>query len=224
MFESVLTSDGFICRNTENNLFLADHWAENQYPFTCEWVNSIAKATIWDTAEDAIEAGNLFLQCPENAGKKTMNSILDFSKDLSHKLHSKQFRKNGVTPYSVHTDYVGDHAINFYNNGGWHTNDEFIIVSSVGYLHDTIEDVVTYEELINYGKDLYDIDYWKVICDFVRILSRDKNVDILTYLSEIKKHPVTTAVKLADLDHNMSDLQPSNLRDKYVLCRNYLKG
>lgn len=34
---------------------------------------------------------------------------------------------------------------------------------------------------------------------------------------------VATAVKLADLCHNLSDLGPGNLRDKYHLCQEYLK-
>jgi (p)ppGpp synthase/HD superfamily hydrolase len=146
-----------------------------------------------------------------------MMSIKEFAKNLSHVLHANQYRNDGKTPYTVHTDYVGDNAVRFYKGDSCATD----LVHAVGYLHDAIEDQVTYEELLSFGKDYG--NGWKFVVDAVKTLSREsKSTSIITYLTNIALSDVTTAVKLTDLEHNMSDLKPGNLRDKYELCRNFL--
>ena len=150
--------------------------------------------------------------------------IDEFAKQLSHKLHAGQMRKDRVTPYTVHTDYVGDNVHNFYYELP-------SVVSSmdtaraVGYLHDSIEDCnITPQQLLECGIYLYR-DEWVLLVDYVVVMSRaDKNIPVLDYLKRIKASKITTAVKLADLEHNLSDLGPGNLRDKYHLCKYFLEN
>lgn len=44
------------------------------------------------------------------------NILVEYAKNLSHKLHSGQYRKDGKTPYTVHTDYVGDNVAKYLPN------------------------------------------------------------------------------------------------------------
>lgn len=146
-------------------------------------------------------------------------NIADFAKQLSHKLHATQKRKDGK-PYTVHTDYVGDNAPKFLP--AYATQLDIDITRAIGYLHDAIEDQVTETELSELGKQ-YGTD-WEFIVVYVSDLSRfDKSTSIIDYLHTIKSSIYATAVKLADLEHNLSDLGPGNLRDKYHLCQEYLK-
>lgn len=48
--------------------------------------------------------------------------------------------------------------------------------------------------------------------------------DIINILLSSGCHPIPAdyILELADLEHNMSDLSPCNLLDKYQLCRHYL--
>lgn len=151
-------------------------------------------------------------------------NIAEFAKELSHKLHSGQFRNDGKTPYTVHTDYVGDNAVKFWKefNGD---NNSINIVKAVGFLHDSAEDVLGVngaETLIRYGVDEYNLD-WLAVVDSVYRLSRfSKEQRIVDYLNIIMYDYVARSVKLADLEHNLSDLKPGNLRDKYHLCQAFL--
>ena len=143
----------------------------------------------------------------------------DFAKELSHKLHAGQFRNDRKTPYTIHTDYVGDNVHKFYNDLS------LDIARAVGFGHDILEDCnISFDELVNIGHKEYGSD-WVWVCDNIYVLSRfNKESPILDYLIRIKACDITKAVKLADLEHNLSDLGPGNLRDKYHLCKNFLEN
>jgi (p)ppGpp synthase/HD superfamily hydrolase len=147
-------------------------------------------------------------------------NIVDFARELSHKLHANQKRNDGK-PYTTHTDYVGDNAFKFLPKNA--TLRDIALTTAIGYLHDAIEDQVSETELSELGKH-YGED-WEFVVISVVILSRsDKSTSVIEYLKYIKQGGWTTAVKLADLEHNLSDLGPGNLRDKYHLCQEYLKN
>lgn len=153
-----------------------------------------------------------------------MKTIDEFAKELSHKLHANQKRNDGVTPYTVHTDYVSANCVKYFTGQEPLTEKVIRILKSIGDSHDILEDVdITESELLDVGKE-YGQD-WEVVVHCVRLLSRfSKSDSIIDYLSAIKNCPATRAVKLADLEHNLSDLKPGNLRDKYLLCRHFLIG
>lgn len=150
-------------------------------------------------------------------------NIAEFAKQLSHELHAGQFRNDGKTPYTVHTDWVGDNVWKYY--GGFLSSYDNLINSSIGYLHDVIEDCnincgELFTKIVRVG---FRADDANTISSCVWNLSRfSKDDSIINYLTVIKSNPRTRAVKYTDLEHNLSDLKAGNLRDKYMLCQNFL--
>ena len=150
----------------------------------------------------------------------------EFAKELSHKLHATQFRNDGRTPYTVHTDYVGERAAYYLERYlGKPSPSDIVRVRAAGFLHDCLEDHqytnITSDKHLSYLGEEY--NNWNEICYDVLTLSRfSKDEPIVDYLYRIKQNPYARAVKLADLEHNLSDLRPGNLRDKYHLCQDYL--
>jgi len=145
-------------------------------------------------------------------------NIVAFAKELSHNLHKNQRRNDGKTPYTIHTDYVGDNCLKYLSSKSDRIRN---VTQAVGYLHDSIEDQTCERDLLKVG-EYYGIDWIEVVEEVV-ILSRvSKEMPIIEYLDKIYQSSIAKAVKLADLEHNMSDLGPGNLRDKYHLCQSYL--
>lgn len=69
----------------------------------------------------------------------------------------------------------------------------------VALLHDVVEDTpYTFADLeqMGFGED---------VLEALKLLTHDDAVDYMDYVAEIKKNPIATAVKMADLRHN-SDL------------------
>jgi hypothetical protein len=56
----------------------------------------------------------------------------------------------------------------------------------------------------------------------VSILSRQKGVNYFDFIGYIGHFPLARKVKIADLEHNMSDLPEGSLRDKYRFAHAYL--
>lgn len=103
---------------------------------------------------------------------------------IAYNAHHGQLDKAGL-PYIFHPLYLAEQM-----------SDEVTIC--VALLHDVLEDTnVTIEEL---KKEFPD-----EIMTALQLLTRDKNTKYFDYIRKIKKNPVATKVKLADLEHN-SDL------------------
>jgi hypothetical protein len=151
----------------------------------------------------------------------------EFALELSHKLHVGTFRKDGKTPYTVHTDYVGNNSVRFYR-GLVSAGDINPFCRAVGFSHDGLEDTeLTASELLRLGIGAgFNSDSFELcVVRPVVILTRpNKSYSIMSYLANIKSNLIATAVKLADLEHNLSDLGYGNLRDKYELCQQYLRS
>ena len=89
----------------------------------------------------------------------------------------------GVLPYVFHPYHVAEQM-----------DDEASVC--VALLHDVIETgIISYEYLTTI--------FPREIADAVRVLSRDKKTTYFNYIREIKKNPLATKVKLADIEHNM---------------------
>jgi (p)ppGpp synthase/HD superfamily hydrolase len=108
---------------------------------------------------------------------------------------------------------------------------------ATGWLHDVIEDCdITKENLINSflqfareGEDktreeiiTFTIKWFNVI-DAVELLSKKPGQNYISYLKGIKDNQLAKLVKLADLKHNMSDLKPGNLLEKYQISEWFLQ-
>lgn len=107
------------------------------------------------------------------------------AKHIAKSVHKGQTDKAGV-------DYFAGHLTSVANG----VNDNKAKV--VAYLHDSLEDTpLTAKELLK----VFDKDIIKA----VKVLTKPKNVNYLTYIRNVKTNPLATEVKLSDLRNN-SDL------------------
>jgi len=141
----------------------------------------------------------------------------------------KRFRKNGRGQnseilYITHPVAVKDDAIHRANDYYPAGSRNVFLISLVAILHDVLEDTaVTKNELQTFLMELLPFADAVKVMDAVLLLTKDgNNFNIITYLHGIRLNPFATIVKLSDLDHNMSDLKPGNLLDKYKLCHYFL--
>lgn len=136
--------------------------------------------------------------------------------DFATKKHEGQFRKKSGLPYITHPIAVAEMAEKYAGvpearNRLW----------TVGICHDLFEDTdCTAEELgiilSIAGFDTLDVS--KIIHS-VRLLTKTPGYDVVRYMLAISQDYLAHRVKLCDIDHNSSDLEPGNLLDKYRLCR-----
>lgn len=104
---------------------------------------------------------------------------------LSFESHKAQLDKSGM-PYVYHPFHLAEQM----------TTEETTIVA---LLHDVVEDAgVTYDDLRKMGFD-------KRVIDAIVLMTHDKAVPYLEYVTKIRQDPIAKAVKRADLAHN-SDL------------------
>lgn len=126
--------------------------------------------------------------------KKAMN--------ISFEAHKNAFDKNGY-PYFLHPLVV---AYDFDN--------EDLVCTAL--LHDVVED----------KGNIYSFEYLKEsgfnnnIINALKLLTKPKGMDYLTYINNLKNNPIAKKVKLADLKHN-TDLTRGIKPPKYEL---YLKA
>ena len=117
---------------------------------------------------------------------------------LCFKAHKNQVDKTNI-PYVFHPFHLAEQM-----------NDEYTTV--IALLHDVIEDTdYTFE-------DLKEMGYPKEVIDALRLLTHEKEVPYMEYVSKIKENPLATSVKLADLRHN-SDLTRLDVVDEKAIKR-----
>lgn len=146
------------------------------------------------------------------------DKVLEFAR----KAHEGQIRKNSNLPYITHPIAVKELCDEEISKIGMFSNENYKeIIYCVAMAHDLIENTkITNYELGNF---LIDIGFKSKdameICHCVQLLTKNKeNFDIIQYLRKISYNEKAKIVKLCDLKHNMSDLKPCNLLDKYRLC------
>ena len=104
---------------------------------------------------------------------------------IAFEAHKNQSDKNGI-PYIYHPVHLAEQM----------DCEDSICVA---LLHDVVEDTsMTFEELQAEG-------FSKEVIEALKLLTHDDAVPYMEYVKEIKKNPIATKVKLADLRHN-SDL------------------
>jgi (p)ppGpp synthase/HD superfamily hydrolase len=148
-------------------------------------------------------------------------AMVELADAVAESAHHNQTRNDGETAYITHPRAVADIAISMYRSTsrpGKLPLDETYI-RQVALLHDVIEDThVT-------ASDLEDQGFCETVIRAVLAITKHPVKgceDYLTYLKRVKSNEYARLVKLADLAHNMSDLRPGNMLDKYVLARHFL--
>ena len=100
---------------------------------------------------------------------------------IAYNAHHGQVDKAGI-PYIYHPMHLAEQM----------DSEEECIVA---LLHDVVEDTeIIFEDL--------EKEFSKEIMDALKLLTHDKETDYMDYVREIKKNPIATKVKLADLKHN----------------------
>lgn len=129
---------------------------------------------------------------------------------IAFNAHKDQLDKSDV-PYIFHPMYLAEQM---------DTEEECI----VALLHDVVEDSdMTFEQL--------EKEFSANVISVLKLLTHDKAVDYMDYVKEIKKNPIATKVKIADLTHN-SDLSRLNVitekdlkrKEKYQKALDLLKN
>lgn len=133
--------------------------------------------------------------------------------------HQGQVRKGSGLPYITHPIAVADIAL---SNLKLHSSEYTMHtlqdkLYTVAVLHDTLEDCasVTYDTLAE--------SFGVSIATCVSLLTKQKGDNYLDSIQRIKRCEIATAVKIADLTHNMSDLHEGTQKDKYRLAK-YMLG
>ena len=137
-------------------------------------------------------------------------SLLNKAKNLAHRCHAGQTRWDG-SPYITHPESVVNRLI-----AKGLTSDGVLIV---GWLHDTVEDS-NIKIISIYDQFGYDIS------DAVDRLTHKENESYADYIFRISRNRTATIVKIADLEDNLSDLDPVKQKqriDKYELAKLFLQ-
>lgn len=103
---------------------------------------------------------------------------------IAYQAHHGQFDKCGI-PYIFHPFHLAEQM-----------KDEYSVC--VALLHDVVEDTpITFEELSKH--------FPEEIISALKLLTHEEGVDYFDYVRAIKTNPIATAVKLADLRHNLDE-------------------
>jgi (p)ppGpp synthase/HD superfamily hydrolase len=157
-----------------------------------------------------------------------MTEFLKFVLELATQLHAGQFRKNSRLPYIEHPKAVAERVrasvIAYFKTQGLVLTEEVLeLFVAVALLHDVLEDTnITAAELES--KLLAWISRERVVCIMQALIAitKVKGESYLVYLGRVKNNWIARTVKVEDIQHNMSDLAPGSLYDKYSLALYYL--
>jgi (p)ppGpp synthase/HD superfamily hydrolase len=165
-----------------------------------------------------IEQAEMSRKLEESKPVLTKSDVIVTARSLAKQLHAGQKRKDGKD-YFTHVQAVADIVrVKLINYAISDTNvtDEEVVAAA--YLHDTIEDCgITPDDLINAG-------FSSDVVDIVLALSRPKGETYFDFIRAIcSSFQGAMIIKLADLEHNMSDLEEGSLKDKYRFAKHMIE-
>jgi (p)ppGpp synthase/HD superfamily hydrolase len=127
-------------------------------------------------------------------------SLIELARRIATEAHAGQ-KRHGGEPYITHPKAVAALVEEHLRPAAW--------------LHDVVEDTnVGLTDLLNAGIP-------RVVVDTVAVLTHRPGEKYLDYILRVRNDTSATVIKLADLAHNLSTLEPRNktMRDKYELAR-----
>jgi len=147
-------------------------------------------------------------------------NFTELADTIAREKHKDQTRNDKKTLYYTHPLAVERIAIDIATKYANHLPDTYFeYIRQIAKLHDTVEDTnLTIADIKNYGF----ADY---VVEGVAAITKNPvkgNESYLDYLNRVLTNQGAHIVKIADLEHNMSDLKPGNMLDKYVLAHHYL--
>ena len=137
-----------------------------------------------------------------------MTALTDLAAKIATEAHQGQTRWDKKTPYISHPAAIARALI----KQGY--GEDYVIVA---WLHDVIEDTnYTAEMLVAAGIPEY-------LVDSVKVISKKDNQKYLDYILDVQADEIARVVKIADITHNLSDLRPGSMRQKYELAIHILE-
>lgn len=118
---------------------------------------------------------------------KPDGDIVEKAKEIAHRAHDTQFRRDGVTPYIRHPEAV---AVRVQGDP---------IAEATAWLHDVLEDTDWTEDALIAHK------IPREVIDAVLVLTKQPRVSYSDYIDTIAKHPIARRVKIADMLANLGD-------------------
>ena len=122
-------------------------------------------------------------------------AAVDWARTQAEYYHRGQFRRDGETPYIKHPESVADAVTS------WQAK-------CVAWLHDVLEDTCCTHMWLR--KCLHGS-----IVDAVVALTKKDGEDYEEYITRVKDTPYAAVVKIADIQHNLSDKPTAKQKAKY---------
>lgn len=136
-----------------------------------------------------------------------MKSQIEIAKAIAYMAHRGQTRRDGITPYFNHVEAVAK-MVSLYN--------EYIVAAA--YLHDVLEDTsLTVHDLSAMG-------IANSVIGAVVTLTKTKDEKYEDYIKRVADHHWTKIVKIADIQHNLSDNPSNRKREIYIHTLDFLQG
>ena len=134
----------------------------------------------------------------------TIEQLVQNAKSIATIAHLGQTRWDKSIPYITHPEAI---AATFDNPK----------LKIVAWLHDVVEDTPTTLEQLGEMMPGY-------IVDAVDAITKRKGEERYDeYISRVADNPLATLVKIADIQHNLTNLHKGSMKDKYYLAIRYLR-
>ena len=169
-----------------------------------------------------------------------MKPILEFALEIATEAHKGQKRKDGqgyithpIAVYEILKKSYPAESVNFLeqmtiiDEKTYAKHDCLMLIAALW--HDIAEDTSICEEsLVDKLVDdryIHKYSYTSVnLQTILKTLNKNYYGSYLEYILEVSAINGAREVKLADLQHNLSDLKPGSLRDKYMMAKYMLEN
>ena len=168
--------------------------------------------------------------------KSTRPDIYDRALAFAELHHANDYRKDGKTPYMVHVMAVDEITERLVKAEGVTPvpHDILRAIKAVAVLHDVLENhrEITRIDLITdlLAPNTHNLTDEQIVADSDNVMNVVGAVLAITkkpkgeepydaYVRRVASNVWARIVKRADLEHNMSDLGPGSMRDKYELTK-----
>lgn len=148
--------------------------------------------------------------------KPNLEAQLEMAERIATAAHEGQQRWSGE-PYIMHPRAVQEIIRNREYDQRYVTWKYIVELRVIAWLHDVVEDT---EWTL---KDLEEEGFSPSVIWAVNALTQKDNETYSVYVERVRGNDRACWVKLADLQHNLSNLKEGNMRQKYLLAKMYLE-
>lgn len=130
-----------------------------------------------------------------------MKNQIELLKSIAESAHKGQFRRDGITPYVEHPKAVAESLSNW---------NEYVIAAAWGH------DISEHDAARRYTfAELDFLGVYPTVIEAIKALTHQKGESYEAYLEKVSKNEIAKIVKVADIQHNLSDDPSENQKKKY---------